>query len=65
MCKDNETLFMFPAGSVATRETCYLKLTKATRSPSSFVLVVHSCHNFLVLLFIYFLQIQLQSTKKF
>lgn len=56
---------MFPAGSVATRETCYLKLTKATRSPSSFVLVVHSCHNFLVLLFIYFLQIQLQSTKKF
>lgn len=30
----------------------YLKLTKATRSPCSFVLMVHSCHNFLVLLFI-------------
>lgn len=35
------------------------------RSPCGFVLVVHSCHNFLVLLFIKSLQIQLQSAKKF
>jgi len=33
MYKDNETLFKFPVGSAAPRETCYWKLTKPQSLP--------------------------------